>query len=228
MPGFYHFIIGISLLLILVLRSRFKPSYRKQLNIITVTLAVVLVMELIGFYTARQRINNTLLYNLGWIYLESYLLIAYFYSLENSLLWRKRIIQLSGLLLIWGIINSLFFEPLYGALQFFSLLPYGLFLILLSIRLLNQLLNLEIYSKQSLASIPHFWISSTILFFYLEAIILFGTYQFYPTLIVENVRIVFTINKMMAGLMYFMFGLAFVLPHLPNLFNNKNNGPAYS
>jgi hypothetical protein len=228
LPGFYHFIIGISLLLILVLRTQLKSSNRKQINIITFTLGLVLVMELIGFYTARQRINNTLLYNLGWIYLESYLLIAYFYSLEKSLLWRKRIIQLSILLLIWGVTNSLFFEPLYGALQFFSLLPYGLSLILLSIRLLYQLLNLEIYSNQNLPNIPHFWISSIILFFYLEAIFLFGTYQFHPSLIVENVRVFFTINKMMAGLMYLMFGLAFIFPHLPSLFNNKKSGPVYS
>lgn len=228
MPSFYHFIIGLSLLLILVLRSRNKSAYRKQINIITFTLVVVLIMELAGLYTARKGINNTLIYNLGWIYLESYLLIAYFYSLERNLIWRKRVVKISVLLLIWGVINSLFFEPLFGAIQFFSLLPFGLFLMILSIRLLYQLLNLEIYSQRSLLVIPHFWIACTILFFYLEALVLFGTYNFFPSVIMENVIVVSMLNKMMAGLMYFIFGFAFIFPDLPNLLNPKNNSHTFS
>lgn len=227
MPTLYHFIIGASLILILWLRFYLKSIPRIQINIITYTLALVLVVELIGFYTARQRINNTLIYNIGWVYLESFLLIAYFYTLEQNLFWRKRILQISGTLGVWGIVNSLFLEPIAGALQYFSLLPFAAFLITLAIRLLHHLLNLEVYTQKSLLSTPHFWISSAILFFYLEAVILFGTYYFYPEIIIKNVNIAFTINKLMAGLMYFAFGIAFILPHFDDL-NKKQSDHAFS
>ncbi len=53
-----------------------------------------------------------------------------------------------------------------------------------------------------------------IFLFYIEALLLFGTYQFHPVFVVNHVKLLFTINQFAAGLMYLVFGLAFMLPRL--------------
>ncbi|EOZ95946.1 hypothetical protein A33Q_2539 [Indibacter alkaliphilus LW1] len=225
--GFYHFIIGLSLILLLILRPKFGKRSKTQINLISITLFVVLVLELAGAYTASQKINNTLLYNIGWIYLESFLLIAYFYSLEQSLVWRKRTVQLTGLLFIWAVLNSLLFEPISGALQYYSLFPFGVLLIVLSCRLIRQILTLRIDPEKKLIYIPHFWIGFVVLFFYLEALLLFGAYQLYPEFVVKNVNIMFNLNKLMASLMYLVFGFAFILPNLRSPMTKRGSIPLY-
>lgn len=133
-------------------------------------------------------------------------------------------IYISGWILIIGLINSLFFQPIDLALQYFSLLPFGIFIIFLSIRLLKNIMILRLYPDHNLLAIPHFWISSTVLFFYLEALFLFGTYQFNPEFVVKNVIVIFTFNKFMAGLMYLLFGISFVFPHLSKNPDNLKSG----
>jgi hypothetical protein len=210
----YHTVIAVSL--VISFFSLFVTNKKESLNhrFIFGTLAWVLLFESFGLITARQGINNSLLYNISWVYIESLLLVGYFYLLERSPYFRKRMIYISVGILAVGLINSLFFQSIDLTLQYFSLLPFGIFIIFLSIRLLKNILNLKLYPDHNLLAIPHFWISSTVLFFYLEALALFGTYQINPGFVVENVKVLFGFNKFMAGLMYLFFGIAFIFPHL--------------
>jgi hypothetical protein len=210
----YHTVIAVSLLISFF--SLFITKKEELLNhrLIFGTLAWVLLFESFGLITARQGINNSLLYNISWVYIESLLLIGYFYLLEKSSHFRKRMIYISIVFLVIGLINSLFFQSIDQTFQYFSLLPFGIFIIFLSIRLLKNILTLKLYPDHNLLAIPHFWISSTVLFFYLEALVLFGTYQINPGFVVENVKVLFGFNKFMAGLMYLFFGIAFIFPRL--------------
>jgi hypothetical protein len=220
----YHTVIAVSLLISFI--SLFVTNKKELLNhrLIFGTLAWVLIFESFGLKTARQGINNSLLYNISWVYIESLLLVGYFYLLEKSPHFMKRMLYISGWILAIGLINSLFFQPIDLALQYFSLLPFGIFIIFLSIRLLKNIMTLKLYPDHNLLAIPHFWISSTVLFFYLESLLLFGTYQFNPEFVVENVIVLFTFNKFMAGLMYLFFGIAFFLPQLSKNANNLKTG----
>ncbi len=214
LESIYHMVIALSLLVSFLSLFRTNKENLSSHRLIFVTLGWVLVFEYFGLITARLGINNSLLYNISWIYIESFLLIGYFYLLEKSTKFRKRIIQISVIIFVWSLFNSFFFQPFALSIQYFSLLPFGVFIIILSTRLLKNILNLKLYPEHNLLAIPHFWVSSTVLFFYIETLVLFGTYQLNPGFVVENVTVLFSFNRFMAGLMYLFFGIAFIFPHL--------------
>jgi hypothetical protein len=220
----YHTVLAFSLLICFLSLFATKKEELPVHLLIFVTMGWVLVFESYGLITARQGINNSLLYNVSWVYIESTLLIAYFYLLEKNTLFKKRIIQISLFIISLSLVNSIFFQSITFSLQYYTLLPFGLFIVILSIRLLKNILNLKLYPDHNLMEIPHFWISSTVLFFYIEALVLFGTYQLNPRFVVENVNILFSINKFMAGLMYLFFGIAFIFPHLTKNLNILKTG----
>jgi len=210
----YLFIIAIGFILSLI-------SFRKKLgketvaqNIIIAILFLALVMELAGAYTASKGVNNSLLYNLGWVYAESLLLIFYLSLLEVDQAFRRKISWISLGIVCWGVFNSLFFQPIEAVFQYFTFLAFALLIVFLVFRFLIKLIQIKIYADRDLIQLPHFWISWAILLFYLEAIFLFGTYQFHPVFVLDHMSLLFTINQLVAGLMYLVFGFAFMLPWL--------------
>lgn len=185
-------------------------------------LFLVFFMEMTGDYTASKSINNSLLYNIGWVYLESVLLIFYFYTLEIDALVKKKIRLITISIMTWGLGNTLFFQDITSTFQFFSFLPFAIAIIILSVHFLSKILNLKIFAERNILSVPHFWIVCALLFF-CEAVLLFGTYQFYPKPIIENVALLFNFNRLIAGIMYLTFGLSFFIP----FFLSRRNSSAF-
>ena len=210
----YLFVIGLSVVLSLLNFGLKKNNRLQGHGVILGILILVLVFESIGSYTASMKINNSLLYNICWVYIESLLLVLYFYKFEKSISAKKNILLVSFLLLFWGIVNSIFFQPISTVFQFYSFLPNSLFVLVLCVRFLSDTLNLRIFKDWNLIALPHFWISTAILFFYVEAVLVFGLYQFSPQFVIDNVSVIFGFNRMMAGMMYLIFGLSFFLPTL--------------
>jgi hypothetical protein len=219
----YLFVIGLSVVLSLYNFGINKNNRVKGQRTILGILILVLVFESIGSYTADLKINNSLLYNICWVYVESLLFIAYFYQFENSKTAKKYIILISSLLLIWGIANSLIFQPISKVFQFYSFFPNSLFILALCVRFLHKMLNLRIFKDWNLITLPHFWVCTGILFFYVEAILVFGLYQFFPQFVVENVSVIFGFNRLMAGTMYLIFGFSFVIPNFFKTNFNEGN-----
>jgi hypothetical protein len=209
----YLLVIGLSVLLSLI-NFGLKKKGTKGQGIILGLLILVLVFESIGSYTADLNINNSLLYNICWVYIESLLLVVYFYKFEISKTAKKNIILTSFLLLLWGIANSVFFQSISKVFQFYSFFPISLFILTLCVRFLYNMLNLRIFKDWNLITLPHFWICTGILFFYVEAIFVFGLYQFYPQFVIENVSVIFGFNTLMAGTMYLIFGFSFLIPKI--------------
>jgi hypothetical protein len=220
--SFYHLIIGIALSVSLFSLWKNSGNERTHQKVIALILLLGLALELVGYYTASKGINNSLIYNLGFVYLDSSLLIFYLGLLEINKRFRKKIFIITIGLFFWGIFNSVFFQSLVLEFQFFSLLPYGLFILFLVIRFLTQIMRLKVYPDHQLVLLPHFWICSAILFFYVEVLFLFGTYQFNPQFVVEHVKLLFGFNKLLAGIMYFIFGISFLFPRLEKFTLSKN------
>lgn len=221
--NFYLVCIGVSLFASVIFWGIKNKPQIKNHGVILAILFLVFLMEMTGDYTASKSINNSLLYNIGWVYLESVLLIFYFYSLEIDTLVKKKIRLITIFLMIWGLANTYFFQDITSTFQFFSFLPFAIAIITLSIHFLSKILNLKIFAERNILSVPHFWIVCSLLFFYCEAVLLFGTYQFYPSTIIENVEIVFNFNRLLAGIMYLTFGLSFFIP----FFISRRNSNAY-
>lgn len=222
----YLSVIGLSVVFSLYYIKLKKNDRVQGHGIILGILLLVLIFESIGKYTASMKINNSLLYNTCWVYLESFLLIFYFYRFETSKTAKNKILLFSSFLLVWGIVNSLFFQPIASVFQFYSFLPNSILILILCIRFLSNMLNLRVFKDWNLIALPHFWISTAILFFYVEAVLVFGLFQFSPQFVTDNVSIVFGFNRLMAGMMYLIFGLSFFLPTFFSKNFNEGNSMA--
>ncbi|MFD2034129.1 hypothetical protein ACFSKL_04965 [Belliella marina] len=221
--NFYLISIGISLFASLLFWGIKNKPQIKNHGVILSILALVFVMETAGEYTASRSINNSLLYNIGWVYIESILLIFYFYTLEDDSKMKKKIRLLTIPIILWGLINTIFLQDITKEFQYYSFLPFATMILFLSIYFLKKILDLKIFAEKNLLEVPHFWIICAILFFYIEATVLFGTYQFYPDIVKENVSLFFSFNRVLAGIMYLTFGISFFIP----LFMYKRNSQAY-
>jgi len=210
----YLMLIGLSLLAALVFSSCVGEKCPRSQLILLGILILVLLLEISGHFTATRRINNSLIYNVGWVYMESFCLISYFLVFEKDEAFAKKFKPWMFAAFAWGGINSLFFQSITEQFQYFSFLPLALLILFLSGRTLFKLVNLELFPGESLPNIPHFWTSTAVLFFHVEAIILFGAYQFFPEFVVAHVKVLFGLNRFVAALMYLSFGFSFFLPWL--------------
>lgn len=210
----YLMLIGLSLLTALVFSACVGEKCPRSQMILLGILILVLLLEISGHFTGSRKINNSLIYNVGWVYMESFCLISYFLILEKDQTFAKKIKPWMWGAFSWGLVNSLFFQSITEQFQFFSFLPLALIIVFLAGRTLFRLVNLKFLPYESLTNIPHFWTSTTVLFFHVEAILLFGAYQFFPDFVVAHVRVLFGLNRLIAALMYLSFGLSFFLPWL--------------
>ncbi|AGA77389.1 hypothetical protein [Echinicola vietnamensis] len=195
-----------------------KPTYKSTHKLLLITLLFVFLLEAVGEYTASKQINNLLLYNVCWIYIESYLIVYYFSLLEHKKKLRRLYFVLFGVAMVWGLYNSLFIQPIQTHFQYYSLLPMGLLILGLSVRFFYSVIRLEKYSQADLLSIPHLWIVAFITFFYVEALTLFGFMEFYASANLDIIIAWTKLNRIIAGVMYLSFGLAF---YTPNIFEKK-------
>jgi len=208
----YLFSIGLSLIAAIVYLAIRTKNKDKTQKVILAILGLVFVMELIGSYTRSININNSLLSNLGLVYVESVLILYYFFKIEKKSNFKQSIRKITYLILFWGLINTSFFQSIFNVFQFFSFFPLSIFILFLSIRFLVKLWNFEIFGNTSLICIPHFWIVVGILFFYTESTIFFGLFQFFPELIFDFIYFFSSLNRLMAGVMYLFFGLSYFTP----------------
>lgn len=141
-----------------------------------------------------------------------------FSLLEHKKKLRRLYFVLFGVAMVWGLYNSLFIQPIQTHFQYYSLLPMGLLILGLSVRFFYSVIRLEKYSQADLLSIPHLWIVAFITFFYVEALTLFGFMEFYASANLDIIIAWTKLNRIIAGVMYLSFGLAF---YTPNIFEKK-------
>src|SRR5690554_11429 len=210
----YIFFIFLSLifsLLYFFVNNR-NQAYKKVHVLITIVLLLGLVIEIIGEITSSFRYNNSLLYNVLFVYLETCLFMYFFYLISDDPKVKKRISMLVLFFVLFGTIFSVFFQPLHLGFHNYSYAVGSLTLILLAINFFLDVFNLTKYEEKNLLSIPYFWIVTVILFFYSATFFYFThlrlLYDIEPSLI----RSVSLIIRFLAGLMYVALGLAFYAP----------------
>jgi len=186
-----------------------EKRYLNSNKIILGLLIFVLLFELAGNYTANRNINNLLLYNICWVYLESLLILGYFYMLHKRAAVKKVIMISGSLVLLLSLLNGIWLEPFVGTFQYNSFALFSILIIMLSVHFLLQIQKFKVYQNHNILAVPHLWIVVGILFFYLEALVTFG--------LVFNVvglehRIVIGLmqfNRIMAAGMYVFLGFSF-------------------
>jgi hypothetical protein len=175
---------------------------------------MVLVLEVIGVITAHSEYNNSLFYNLLFVYVESCMFFYFFYLISESEKMKKLISILLVSFLLLGIMNSLFFQPLQWEFHNYSYAFASLAIIGLAIKFFKDVLRLDKYEERNLLSIPYFWIVTVILFFYSATFFYFVPLTLLYEINKSELEFLNFLIRLLAGLMYTVFGLAFYAPYI--------------
>lgn len=190
-----------------------NQSYRETHVLVTVVLLTALVTEIIGELTHRASYNNSLFYNLLFVYLETCFFLYFFYLISDNQKTKRRLIFFSFGFVILGIVTSIFFQPLQLEFHNYSYAVGSLALITLAINFFLDVFNLTRYEDKNLLSIPYFWIVTVILFFYSTSFFYFTPVRLLYHLELSIIAPLGVINRLMAGLMYVVLGVAFYVPY---------------
>lgn len=208
--------IGLILVgLLLNLPHFFLPNqYKKEHQITFMILLLASLLEAYGTYTAIHKINNTFAYNLFFVYLETILILSFFYNFfKKQKNVRFAITFGSCIFLVWGVIYSLFFQNL-STFHTYSFSFGSLMIILCCIYFFIFIFLKDWFIDEKLAFNPLFWITTCIFLFYTSTFLYFSSITFLVDLDRNLVFILSAISRIMAVILYLGMGLAFYLPYL--------------
>src|SRR5690554_4759496 len=212
----YIFFIFLSLIfssLFFFIKGKDK-KYERAHRLMFSVLLIAFVLEIIGGVTARFGYNNSLFYNLLFVYLETCLLLYFFYLVFKEEKIKKRIIVTLIIYVVFGLVNSLFFQPIQEEFHNYSYAFGSLALIFFAITFFLKVFDLRKYGDRNLLSIPYFWIVTVILFFYSATFFYFTPLRLLYDIERAMIAPLNFIIQLLAGLMYLVFGLAFCAPRL--------------
>ncbi|UJP66235.1 hypothetical protein [Mongoliitalea daihaiensis] len=157
-----------------------------------------------------QGIRNHWVYNIGFVYVETVLILFYLSILINDK-FSKRILRYTAIAFgAWGIITSLSISPIT---QFhnYNYTFAGILIILGCLTFFYNLVTNETYMDQQLWKVPDFWIVSLILLFYSASLLFFSFFLYVITLEQSSYRFLSFVIKIIGGTMYLSFGLLYYL-----------------
>jgi len=205
----YLLFISIGVIASLFYFFKNNKKYTNTNKIILGLLIFVLLFELAGNYTANRKINNLILYNICWVYVESILIIGYFYMLHKKATIKNLILISTSLVLFLSLLNAIWLEPFVGTFQFNSFALFSILILGLCIHFLIQILRFRVFQDHNILAIPHFWIVVGILFFYFEALVTFGLIFNVAGLEHRLVIGLLYFNRIVAAGMYLFLGFSF-------------------
>ena len=191
-----------------------KKDYIHTHRLIFVLLFMVLVLEIIGEVTAQYAYNNSLFYNLLFVYLETCMIFYFFYLIHEDKQIKKSIIYALFSYLVLGLLVTLFFQPIHLEFHNFSYAFGSMIIIMLAIKFFLDVFNLKRYEDRNLLSIPYFWIVTVILFFYSATFFYFTPLRLLYDIDQSLIEPLSIIIQFLAGLMYTVFGLSFYAPYI--------------
>ena len=131
-------------------------EYGKVHQLMFVVLTIVFVLEITGGITANIGYNNSLFYNLLFVYVETCLLLYFFYLIFRDDVIKKRIIVTIWGYIVLGLVNSLFFQPIETEFHNYSYAFGSLALIFFAITFFLRVFDLRKYGDRNLLSVPYF------------------------------------------------------------------------
>lgn len=207
-PGLIWLAVLLSIPAFFVVDTQNKKYHRLIFGIIV----MVAALETYGAYSILNSQNNSLSLNVLFVHAET-LLLLYFFYLNFSLKKVRQSILISGLvLMVWALINSLFFQPITSIFQTYSLIPSAFLLIICCIYFFYTLIKEEKYQNVTIVSVPTFWIVTAIMFFYACSLMFFASV---PLVNPENYALLYKVYNLIRALsilMYLTMGLAFYAP----------------
>lgn len=191
-----------------------NKEYDRTHRLISVLLFMVLILEITGEITSQYGYNNSLFYNLLFVYAETCMIFYFFYLIDEDKKLRRIITYAFIFHVVFGIIVSLFFQPIGLEFHNYSYAFGSLTIIGLAIKFFMDVFNLKRYGDKNLLSMPYFWIVTVILFFYSATFFYFTPLRLLYDIEKSLIAPLAIIIQFLAGLMYIVFGLSFYAPYI--------------
>jgi len=214
---FYNFVILLSLLIGAIPFFTLEKTYKAQ-RILFAVICVGFVTEVIGKYYGSHGENNSWIYNLGFLYLETIVIWYYFLTVFRKRHYQK--IFLVGIVLfsVWFVFNSFFLQGFWETFQTYTVIISSLSIILCCLWFFYSLVAKNWLNEESLLWFPAFWVVCFVFFFYTASFMYFTSLGYLIGLDMELIRILGTVLRTLGGLMYLVMGLAYLLPYFQKKF----------
>jgi hypothetical protein len=179
-----------------------------QYKWLTVLIVLTLISEMTAKYVAYGLDKpNSIVYHF-FTPLEYILLVIIFIYFINQKKWNRIITGSAAGLLVFEIVNTIYFQPLQetntNTIIMESTLLVGLSLLLfLKIR--------ETPSKQNILKKGVFWFNSAVLCYYSFNIIIWGFHSMKVYLLDNPPQIIYDFNMILSGILYLIYMLAIIL-----------------
>ncbi|MCH6235322.1 hypothetical protein [Cognataquiflexum rubidum] len=185
----------------------FKKLYRILFGVIV----MVTILETFGSYLASNGKQNVIYYNLIFVYLETLLLLYFYYNVFHNKKAKKYTALATVAFFLWAIIYSTFFQSLF-VFHTVSYVMGGIILIFGSLYFFYGIMKEDWYHDQSLLGMPMFWIVTMIMFFYSGSLLYFSSINFISSQNIELLGKFNIIIQALSVLMYWVMGLSFYIP----------------
>lgn len=186
-------------------------EYKKLHRILFGVIVMVTFLETFGAYTGDNGIQNVIYYNLLFVYLETILILYFFFWVFPIKKAKKYTAIAVFVFFIWSIIYSLFFQSLF-VFHNVSYVIAGVLLISFCMYFFYGLMKEDWYQDKNLLALPIFWIVTMIMFFYSGSLLYFASFRFISG---ANIELMIKINyiiQALSVLMYWVMGTAFYIP----------------
>lgn len=201
---------------------RVKKPTREYLLIHKVVFAILLitvVSEIVWQSTHTSPSESVFLYNILFILLRITLILILIYFFPFSCEIQNKILMALGLFLIYGLVNSIWIQPIELVIQSYSQLFGNGIILLFSLIFFKDIIRQSRFKDKNLLSLPYFWIATFILFSFGESFIFyFFSTLFFPVQL-KNLGFIQMFVQFFSGLMFLVFGVAF---YIPKLFDKKH------
>lgn len=214
----YNFMILMGMLLSIPCFFLDLKGFKKGHRIVFSILVLVSIVEFYGGYLARQGIRNHWVYNIGFVYGETILILTYLSVVLNSPK-NKVVLKVTAFLFgAFAVLNTLFFDPI-DQFHNYSLTIGSILIILGCFYFFYVVMTQDTYLDAKLWQVPDFWVVSFFLLFYSASMMYFSF--LYNVIELEDVmrKQLNFVLKVIGGTMYLVFGLVYYIP----VFAKKEN-----
>jgi hypothetical protein len=186
-------------------------EFKKGHRIIFIILVLVSIVEFYGAYLGKQGIRNHWVYNIGFVYGETVLILIYLSVVLNTPK-NKKLLRWTALVFgFFGLLNSVFFNPI-DHFHNYSLTIGSILIIFGCFYFFYGVMTEDTYLEDNLWQVPDFWVVSFFLLFYSASMLFFTFLYNLIELEVAMWRRLNFVLRAIGGTMYLVFGLVYYLP----------------
>lgn len=188
-------------------------AYRKSHRVIFMILTLISFVEGYGRYLGSNGIPNAWVFNLGFVYSETILVLIYFSIIIDNPKAQKIFLIVAGLFGFFAFANLGFLQPI-DQLHSNSLSIASIIIILSSLYFFFRLLTKDLYLDEKLWQVPDFWVISFFLMFYSSSLLYFTFIGDIIALGGDLQTLLTFVLRIISGTLYLVLGLVYYLPLL--------------